>query len=332
MILSGMTEQHIDKKMQTIVIVGASGFIGRHLVAELINKGEFRVRILSRSGTFEHGLPIISPSVEIVKGDLSAPDSLAILIEPSCTVINLAYLGSSGEEENLAAIHNLLDACTTACVHRLIHCSTAVVAGRTRGDQISEADVCNPVTPYAVTKLKIENAVQQAVIDTVILRPTAVFGPGGRNLHKLAYDLTYKGSVQNYVKSCLFSTRRMNLVHVNNVVASILFFIACRENLDGEVFSISDSDVLENNFADVERILRRELNIPNYLLPRFPVSPLILGFLLKFLGQESVNPCADYSNLKLLNRGFQKAMQFEDGLIDYAKWWRSAEQLRNVVA
>jgi len=312
--------------MDTIAIIGGSGFIGRHLVAELACVGDGRVKLLSRHRPRDLDAIGIGAGVEVIQGDLQAPDSLQGFFESGCTVVNLAYLRGAGERENLAATTNLLEACRSANVRRLIHCSTADVAGRVRGNVITENCLCKPVTEYSITKLKIEHAILERArghFDTSILRPTAVFGPGGENLGKLAGDLTAGNRLRNYLKSCLFASRRMNLVHVANVVASIIFLANRTGNLGGEVFNISDDDASANNFADVERILMREFNIPDYRLPRLPVPSDVLAFLLKRLGKDNNNPRRDYSTGKLTALEFERPVRFETGLAEYAAWYRS---------
>lgn len=315
--------------MNTIVVLGASGYIGQRLVAELVDAGNARVRVLSRSRQRDLAANAFPVGVDIVEGDLLDPDSLATLCEPDCTVIHLAYLWGAGEEQNLTTIRNLTKACKAAKVKRLIHLSTAMVTGRTRQDQITEAEACRPLTEYATTKLKIEQAVINAgdgSFDIAILRPTAVFGPGSENLKKLAQDLVAGKRVRNYLKSCIFGKRRMNLVHISNVVASIVFLTVRSENLDGQVFIVSDADIAENNFQDVERILMRELRIPDYKFPPLTVPPFVLSLFLTCLGKDNTNPRCDYFSGKLTKLGFRRPVGFEEGLADYAAWYHSAYQ------
>lgn len=203
--------------MNTIVVVGASGYIGRYLIAELVRCGNARIKVLSRASQGGAVRLPFPAGVEVVEGDLCDANSLKQLCEPGCVVIHLAYLWAGSEKQNLTAINNLIDACEAVRVKRLIHLSTAMVAGRNSGDRISEPDACIPVTEYAITKLKIEERIVKDSahsFDTVILRPTAVFGPGSENLKKLASDLLAGSRIRNYMKSCLFDKRRMNLVHI----------------------------------------------------------------------------------------------------------------------
>jgi nucleoside-diphosphate-sugar epimerase len=315
--------------MNTIVVLGASGYIGRRLVTDLAQAGNVRVKVLSRSPQRDRAAGAFPDGVEIVEGDLCDPGALMTLCEPACTVIHLAYLWEAGEAQNLTAIRNLTAACKVAGVKRLIHLSTAMVTGRTRNDRIAETEACRPRSEYATTKLKIEQIVINARdggFDTAILRPTAVFGPGGENLKKLAQDLMAGKRVRNYLKSCLFGNRRMNLVHLSNVVAAIVFLSAKIENLGGEVFIVSDADVAANNFRDTERILMRELHIPDYRFPLLRVPQFVLMLFLVCLGKDNINPRSDYFSDKLAKLGFRRPVGFEAGLADYAAWYHAAHQ------
>ncbi|MFA5824707.1 MAG: NAD-dependent epimerase/dehydratase family protein, partial [Gallionellaceae bacterium] len=144
-------------RAKTVVIVGASGYIGRHLIAELRRLGGYRIKLLSRS--LGQDLSGAGSAVEVFKGDLRAPETLRGLFESDCTVINLAYLWEAGEAANLEVTANLLEACKSAKIKRLIHCSTAAVVGRTSVNRITEDTVCRPATEYGITKLKVEQAI-----------------------------------------------------------------------------------------------------------------------------------------------------------------------------
>ena len=311
---------------QTIAIIGATGFIGRHLVARLRCLSGVRVRALCRSR--QKGLDILGSwdNLEIIEGSVACPQSLRNLLELGCTVINLAYLWNGGEAKNLTITSNITSACKDKNVKRLIHCSTAAVTGRSSENFITECTLCQPITDYGITKLKIEHAISAAAygnFEASILRPTAVFGPGGAPIKKLAHNLVYRSRLLNYLKSCLFGYRRMNLVHVENVVAAFLFLIIRQENIDGEVFIVSDDDMIANNFVEVERTLMRLLNCPDYVLPQVHFPQWVLAMLLRLRGRNNINPNCNYASNKLQNLGFKRPVIFEDGVMEYANWYRA---------
>ena len=316
----------ITDKVSHVAILGASGFIGKYLVSSLLRDGGYEIKVLSRDrqrdlqeARFEHG-------VEIFEGDISDPESLNGFLLPGCTVINLVYLWNAGEEQNLTCTHNLLAACKAAKVARLIHCSTAAVAGRTQNNRVDEQTPCLPITEYGTTKLRIEQQIidfGKGHFEVVILRPTSVYGIDGEPLKKLAVDISTGNRWKNYLKSCLFGRRRMNLVHVDNVVAAIQFFIEYEDCLNGELFIVSDDDDVNNNFIYVERLLMNALGVRKYFLPIFQVPLFVLKSLLLLLGRNNVNPRCNFDASKLRKLGFKSPVSLNNGLTEYATWYRA---------
>lgn len=307
-----------------IAITGASGYIGRLLVEYLNNNENCRIKVLSRSNKQAIDLVGFGDNVEVFEGDLLTSNSLIGFFENDCIAIHLAYLWHVGEQGNLDATRNLLEACRHSRIKRLIHCSTADVTGRTSNKLITESSPCNPVTEYSVTKLEIENIIRETVkndFDIAILRPTVIFGLGGENLKRLSFNLMNGNRFLNYIKSSLFGRRRMNLVHVSNVIAALIFLTYRTENIGGELFIISNDDSPSNNFRDVERLLMRELGIPDYYFSRIPFPSKLLVFLLTILGKNNINTQRNYDPGKLLGLGFKRPVKFETGLTEFASWF-----------
>jgi nucleoside-diphosphate-sugar epimerase len=312
---------------KTIAIVGASGHIGRYLVAELRRLGGYRIKLLARS--FDHS-PVntaCNEGVEIFKGDLREPESLKDFFEHNCIVINLVYLWGAGESVNLEVTANLLAACKAAKVARLIHCSTVAVAGRTRHDLIDEKTQCLPITEYGISKLRIEQSIidfAKEHFDTVILRPTSVFGINAEPLKKLSTDISRGSRWKNYLKFCLFGRRRMNLVHVANVVAAIIFLAQYAGRFKGEVFIVSDDDDPKNNFMDVEGLLMDALEVKKYRLPRLALPLTLLKWLLMLMGRNNVNPRCNFDPSKLRKLGFKSPVSLSEGVAEYSTWYRES--------
>ncbi len=312
-----------------MAILGSTGYIGKHLVAEMAGQSEGRLRLLMRTPCSELAGRAEPDRTELVVGDIRDLKSLQRLFEPGCTVVNLVYFWNAGQAENLAAIRTLVEACKTARVGRLIHCSTAAVVGRAAGNVITEETTCRPVTDYGVTKLRIEREIVEAargVFDCAILRPTAVMGIEGAPLKKLAADLVTGSRLRNYLKSCLFGRRCMNLVHVANVTAAIRFLSQRSDALNGEVFFVSDDDHPCNNFLNVELSLMGGLGVAPYPLPRLPLPPAMLHLVLTALGRNNVNPLCSYDPRKLLALGFERPMAFDAALAEYIAWYQSSYQ------
>jgi len=311
--------------VKIIAITGASGFIGLHLVQALLRQSGVRLKVLSRQAHFESNRSIFPPEVDVVRGDLRSRDSLKGFLEKGCTVINLVYIGDAGEEANLSAIRNLLAECKLVKVARLIHCSTADVAGRSLDRRVTELSTCNPVTSYARTKLKVEETVLSARQDgyeVTVLRPTAVFGPGGQNLKKLAHDLLMGSRLRNDFKLMLFGQRRMNLVHIDNVVAAILFLANPARSVQNGIFIVSDDDAPSNEFSSVDLAMRQGLGANGSWSSVF--LPLwMLSLALRALRKNNIDPSCIYDPGKLLSLGFSRPVTFDEGLSRYIAWYRS---------
>lgn len=311
--------------MPNISIIGASSFIGGHLLKHL-SRQSVRIKILLRN-TQPNFDQASEAQLQFFKGDLQQADSLARLIEPDDTVINLAYLALGTKAENLEAMENLARVCADKKIKRLIHCSTAVVAGSTLADQIQETTPCLPCTNYQVTKFAIEQLLlsYQSQYEVVILRPTAVFGPEGKNLLKLAQDLLYGPRLKNYLKSCVLGKRRMNLVYVGNVVAAIIFLLE-KENLGNErVFLISEDENNQNNYTDIEFFLRTKFHQPHYF-PRIRIPGFFFQLICYLLGKNKINPRQIFLMKNLSKIGFKNLYTFEDGLTLFVKWYLSTQR------
>jgi len=306
-----------SSKVATVVIIGASGFIGEHLLNVLAVRKNIEVRVLVHRNRAKNNANVyINININFIEGDLLKPDSLDALLEKNCTVINLAYLA----QNNLDAMANLARACAKNQVRRLIHCSTAVVDGRARSYWVTESTQCVPISEYEKIKLQMEAILLEAAIgkfEVSILRPTAVFGPGGKNLLKLANELATKNQMINYIRSCLFNRRSMNLVCVENVVAALVFLLDAAK-VDRQVFIISDDDVTMNNYRDIEDRLLASFG-KSYPVPRIFVPEFFLAALLRLAGKSNTNPSKKYSDQKLAALGFEKPQNFSTAIDAFAE-------------
>lgn len=315
-----MSDAYTASNVATVVVIGASGFIGEHLLNVFAERKDIKVHVLvHRNRAKKHD------NISFFEGDLLKPGSLDALLGENSTVINLAYLA----QHNLEAMTNLANACAKNQVRRLIHCSTAVVDGRARGDKIFENTPCVPTSAYEKTKLQLEAILLETALgkfEVSILRPTAVFGPGGKNLLKLANELMVANQWINYVRSCLFNRRSMNLVSVENVVAALEFLLDAKK-VDREVFIISDDDSPVNNYHDVENRLLAHFGkaypVSQVFIPKF-----LLSALLRLAGKSNTNPLKKYSDQKLVALGFKKPQDLEAAINAFAAWYKISAALK----
>ena len=210
--------------MARVLVTGASGFIGGHLVAALVRRGD-RVRCLvRRSSKVEHlgGL-----DVEIITGDIEDAAALNSAVAGNDTVYHLAGLTSAFRPEQLHAVNgdgtgHVVAACakqTTPPVHVLVS-SVAAVGPIARGAVRNETDPPRPVSHYGRSKLAGETAAaaRAADVPTTIVRPGIVFGP--RNTECLPIFRTIARVGLHPIVG--FRRQRVSVIYVHDLVEILL--------------------------------------------------------------------------------------------------------------
>jgi 2-alkyl-3-oxoalkanoate reductase len=186
------------------VVTGATGQLGSHIAEQLRAEGT-QVRALVRSSAnagFLHSI-----GVDVVEGDLRDPAAVRRALAGADIVYHCAARvsdwgpWSTFEEEAVTATRNLVDACRTAKVSRLLHVSTISVYGHPRlapGEQITEE------TPlgqkfwlwdyYPRAKLMAEKLAWEFPSVTVV-RPSWIYGPRDRTTMPRIVPALQKGRV-----------------------------------------------------------------------------------------------------------------------------------------
>ncbi len=309
--------------INTIAITGANGFIGRYLVKALAEYNNISIRVLVRKSSGDNKQ--LPANVTEIQGDLARTETLREFLVPGCIVVNLAYSFSEKSEVNILLINNLISECKKKSIKRLIHCSTVAVYGRVNDNSVDELSQCNPKSDYGTTKLLIEKmfyAASQGDFEYINIRPTAVYGSEGQALMKLINNLVNGNVVVNYLRSCLFNTRSLNLVHVSNVVAAIIFLINTDKKVDGETYIISEDFEKNNNYSFVEKYLRKRLTKRKTLIPVLPLPLKILSLMLRMRKRESICPNMIYRTDKIRGIGFEYKISLEPGLDELIEWYQ----------
>ena len=156
----------MKRKSEKVLVTGAEGFIGSHLVEELIKKGaKVRAFVLYNSFNSWGWLEDIPKSslrkIEIFLGDIRDPNSVNKALKGVDTVYHLAALigipfsyvsQDSYIDTNVKGTLNVLQAARELKVERVIHTSTSEVYGTAQYVPIDEKHPINPQSPYAATK------------------------------------------------------------------------------------------------------------------------------------------------------------------------------------
>lgn len=302
----------MNERNGTLCVLGASGFVGKHLIASehRLSGHNFHLLFKNKNGSKHNSIPI-----RAFAGDLCHPFIEEGFIVRNATVINLAYLAGDDVKQNTSAIDYLIEKCIDAKIQRLIHCSTAVVAGDVEENKIDENTPCRPVTKYERCKMEVETRLVEKCrdrIDLIILRPTAVFGLGGKNLNS-TIDFVLNSKVwRKKLRMSIFKTRQMNLVSVENVSAAIHFLAGIEHKIGVRRYIVSEDDDPLNTFGEVCRIIHEisETTAPK-VFP-IPFKRSVQRILLRTLHGPSIVPDRRYLGRRLAAEGFRLPFDFSD--------------------
>jgi dTDP-glucose 4,6-dehydratase len=178
-----------------VLVTGAGGFIGSHLVARLVELGA-RVRALVRYnsrndwGLLELLPAAVTQAVEVVPGDLTDPHGTGRLLQGQEIIFHLAaliaipysYLAPAAYvATNCGGTLNLLEAARQQGVERFIHTSTSETYGTAQYTPIDEAHPLKGQSPYAASKIGADKLSESYHLSfnlpVVTVRPFNAFGP-----------------------------------------------------------------------------------------------------------------------------------------------------------
>lgn len=305
--------------MPSLVVLGASGFLGKVVIEQA--SFSFFIKAVARQLPLHKEL--YPNKVCWYEANLLEPNSLDNILGPGDVVINLAYMNSVRAQDNFCLINNIINSCIKNNVKKLIHISTANVVGITNNPNVNELTSCQPLTPYEQVKYEIEHQVLGATVkglDVNILRPTAIVGADGENLKKLANSLVNGNKFVNYLRACFFGKRKMHLVSVRTVAAAVLHLGIRHDLQSGSIYFVSADDDSLNNFLSVEEILIKTLNLPPRRFPVFIFPRICLSILLK-LKRKSESVVRVYDSTKLLATNFTPNHTLSAAINEFATQW-----------
>lgn len=187
---------------RTVFVTGATGFLGRHLVPELLAAG-YHLRVLVRETSDTHHLR--HPQVEVIIGDILDSEAVRAAASGCQWAVHAAGLfrfwGPAEEFErvNVQGTANVVEAVLRQPVRKFVYVSTIAVVGEHPPEIVIDENVkCQPADPYQRSKLDAENLVRMfakaAGLPAVVLRPGAFYGPWGRYaFNRLFFEDPLKG-------------------------------------------------------------------------------------------------------------------------------------------
>jgi nucleoside-diphosphate-sugar epimerase len=286
--------------VRKILVTGATGFLGRRLVAELVEKG-YPVRAFSRK-PFASDWELLH-GVEAVCGDVADAASLKPAFE-SIEVVVHAAADTSGTEEGakrctIQGTRNIIDLSREFGVKKIIYISSLNVYGVAdlRENSVADEEASIEEHPekrgfYTWGKLEAEKlaleAMRKNLVPIVCLRPGTILGPGGEVFTPMmglsaGNALFFVIGMGDFV---------MPLVYIDNLVDAIIAAIESEET-GGRIFNLVDPDTVSKK-EYVERLLKKLYPKAGFVFIPYGIFHFAVCLqekLLKFVGKKPFLTC-----------------------------------------
>ncbi len=323
-----------------VLVTGATGFIGSHLVDALLARGA-GVRILvRRSSNIEK---FKRKDIEIVFGDIRDVASLKRATEDIDVVYHLAALlgepnvtSEELREINVHGTEKILEVSVANNVKRFLYLSAGAVMGNST-QMADETVECNPSTPYAQSKYDAEQIALKYMNDynlpVTIVRSTMVYGPG---------EMHSKLKMVQMIKKGLFriigdGKNQVSWVYVDNIVQGIIL-ASKKERAIGEIYIISDERPYTMN--ELVEAMAEELgvktpgHVPKWIAVIVAVTLEGLSKIFKFspplfrdrIISLTANHSLDCSKARI-DLGYKSNITLREGIKRTVKYYKESDML-----
>jgi nucleoside-diphosphate-sugar epimerase len=320
-----------------VLVTGATGFIGRHLVERLITAQNV-VKAFVRPGTNAAWLDTLG--AEVVRGDISDADAIERAADKCEIVFHLAAktesLGLLSRNEvqpaNVQGTEHVVRAAMLAGVDRLVFCSSVAVYGRIPKNQmLDEETETNPDSPYGESKVLGEQVVMSARhcdgLPVVVARISTVWGPGNASWIGL-----FRSIASGRFRLIGDGTNRHHIADVSDVVEGLLL-CGATSGAEGRTYILSGRESVP--LKKLVQMIGEEVGVPRFATP-LPATSLHLyralnGIALALLGREL--PRANRIAIFLGDRtfdisrarqelGYMPQISLRDTIRGMAEWYR----------
>ena len=285
--------------MKKVLVTGATGFLGKYVVEELVEHG-YQVRAFGRNSKV--GRSLENTSVSFFQGDLTKAEDLLEACQGMDMVVHAGALSTiwgpwdDFYQANVLGTKYVLEPCRQVGMQRLVYVSSPSIYAAPK-DQLaikeSDAPEVNNLNNYIRSKLASERLFKDYPdVPSIILRPRGLFGIGDTSILPRVINLSQKIGIP------LIGDGRqlMDMTCVENVALAIRLAIEAPE-AKGEVYNITNGeprafrDLLEESLTGLDYPIKYR-KIPASLLSGIASS---LEFLYKFLNLKGEPPLTRYT-------------------------------------
>lgn len=329
--------------MSKILITGANGFIGSHLVEKFIAEGHQVFGLVRKTSDLSL---IENMDIQLRYGDVTQPESLTEVCGGIDILVHNAGLASDwGSIElfrsvNVEGTKNIAQAALEKGVKRIVQMSSVAIHGFDNSFAVKEDDALNPVYNYSTSKMEAEHWIldfgKKNNIEVTAIRPGNVFGERDHTFIEKYIEALVSGQIAyvNGGKSMTCPTYVRNL-------RDAVYLASQNEKAVGEAFLITDG--LEINWKDFTNALAEKMNVkkPKLSIPLWLGLPIagLVETAYKVVGAKSAplitkyrmyNGGTDYyfsiEKAKSL-LGFNPKYDLDESLTNTANWYKAKYNL-----
>jgi len=311
-----------------VLVTGAGGFIGSHVVEQLVESGAIvraLVRYNSRNdwGRLQDLSRAVLAEVDVYTGDLANPEAVAAAVAGCETVLHLGALipipySYRHPREfltvNVEGTMNVLEAARRADVRRVVHLSSSEVYGTAQQIPIPETHPLHPQSPYAASKVAADQLAlsyfRSFALPVVIARPFNTFGPR-QSARAVIPTIIAQALARDHIELGALDTTR-DFSFVTDTARGVIH-CASAAGVEGEELNLGTGEEhsIARVVADVGAILGRKLTvIESQTRLRPPAS-------------EVGRLVADCTKMRM-RTGWQPRVSFAEGLEQTIAWLEAA--------